>query len=112
MQTGAQRGVGRRTSKQASGQSAQIVTGADNNEDAFAAPQDILNRILSEGAETCTVELLIRIDDIEQVMKDCHPLGLGRFSRANIEIPVDLARVSADNLRSVTYGQIDGEGSF
>jgi hypothetical protein len=58
------------------------------------------------------VETLVRVNYVEQVMGSCRALRNSWFRRANVEMAVYLARVSADNLGPIARSQLDRECGF
>jgi hypothetical protein len=48
--------------------------------------------------------VLYRVDDVDQMMRDAAPVGLGDLVRADVESAVDRCRIAVDDLAVVARG--------
>src|SRR5262245_21647723 len=64
-----------------------------------------LNAFVRQSAKQSRVELLIRIDDVNQKMSYPLPVGERRFSSTDIKIAIDLLRIRVDDSATDGFGE-------
>jgi hypothetical protein len=90
--------VDRRRVEQAAQQRLDVEPGAARDDRHLSRGVQREDQRPREPGEARGIEGLVRVHDIDQVVRHGRPLGRGRLGRADVHAPVDLHRVCADHL--------------
>ena len=91
---------------------AQIKERAADEDRPPPAPGDLLARQRREARVVGGVELLVRVDDVEEMVRHALAIRRRRLRAADVEVAVDLDGVVVDDLAMERLGQADGEVGF
>ena len=90
-------------------QSAQVETGSAHDHRQARAGGNCGDRV-ARGAGVLTRGVtLSRVEHVHQMVGDPAALGLGNLGGADVETPVELERITIDNLAQELFGHPQGE---
>ena len=89
-----------------------VHAGAADNQRALAPFTNSFDRLASRFHELSRRKGLVGITEIKQVVTDLRSLGGGRFGGPDIHAPVDLPRISHDDLGIEEPGQMQRDRGF
>ncbi len=101
--------VARRHLRQAGQEGSQVEERSTHQDGPLPAPGDVAEDRARPRREIGSVELLLRVDDVDEVMRYACPLFRVRLGAADVEAAVDLDGIEIDDLSTQLLRQLQGE---
>ena len=99
----------RRPDKQSFGQRLDVETRATATDGFSTPPLNIIDAFHRQPPIRSDVKFFVRIDHINEMVRDAFSVRRGWFCRADVHATIDLLRVRVDNFAADFLGQLQGD---